>query len=97
MKRELMIFLKEILLRVKSESPKLFKRITWLCGIMAVVGAGLKLEDIDWIIYQSPTHPENIISLVNILIGMGVAGGAVGSLTAKDTTPIEEMKEQNKA
>lgn len=96
MKKEFMIFLKEILLRVRAESPKLFKRITWLCGIMTLVGVGLKAEGIDWIFYESVKHPQNVISLVNLMIGGGVIGGAISSITAKNTEKITEMKEQNK-
>lgn len=96
MKDTIIMFFKEILLRIKSESPKLFKRITWLCLAMATVGAALKVQEIDWVFYQSATHPENTITLVNLLIGAGVAGGAVSSLTAKNTEPIEEMKKKNK-
>ena len=62
--------------RIKSESPKLFKRITNFCVLVGSIGGALLLAPV--------ALPAGVIAVSGYLVTIGAVGGAISKLTVKD-------------
>ena len=64
--------MKEILNRLKSETPIFWKKVRKLMIVLGVIGGGL---------IAAPGVPEAVVSIAGYLVAIGVVGTTLSSLT----------------
>jgi len=95
--KNLLTLLSEIAVRLQSESPKLFKKLQWISGILTVLitlilsfnefaelGLGLI------IVFKSINLPEFLLMINTLLVG----AFGISKLPVEDNTVITDFKKQ---
>ena len=95
--KNLLSLLSELAVRLQSESPKLFKKLQWISGILTVLitlilsfneFAEIGLGTI--IIYKGINLPEFLLMINTLLVG----AFGISKLPVEDNTVITELKKQ---
>jgi hypothetical protein len=81
---------KNISRRTKAKTPKFFKKVQVVCGILAAIG-GIMLTPVT----AGVSLPIAYTVAASMLAGAGTLGGAIGRLTVEDpsTTNTEDAAE----